>query len=274
MGAEPVKAAKSHTSAKSTEASEPQANLTARERQVLRLIAQGRSEMQIADELMIRRERVPVLLGELYAKLELDGPGLARAYALAYGIGGQRGALTLSQQRIVMVSDMVDFTGCVRRLGDLRARALMRAHNRILRQVVTEQRGSELAHTGDGVIAAFHTCGDAIACAIDLQRRFAVFCAEHPQTPIRVRIGINAGQLIPHGESLFGAALIAAVRICSRAQAGQILFSGNVYALADSRSRTAACSLGEAVLKGFDQPVAIYELRYGSTQLHADPREP
>ncbi|MET0388661.1 MAG: hypothetical protein ABW321_22000, partial [Polyangiales bacterium] len=50
----------------------------------------------------------------------------------------------------------------------------------------------------------------------------------------------------------------------------QILISGSVHALADSQTRAVASSLGEAVLKGFDQPVAIYELRYAATQLQGD----
>ena len=56
--------------------------------------------------------------------------------------------------------------------------------------------GAEVSHTGDGMMATFGSATAAVACAIDIQRAFTQHNSEHPEVPIRVRIGLNAGEPI------------------------------------------------------------------------------
>jgi class 3 adenylate cyclase len=231
--------------------------LSPTETTLLRRIAQGRAYAQIARELMIDPVRVTALVEILYAKLELDGPGLATAYALAFGIAAPAAAV-LYESTVVMVTDMVDFTGMVQRMGDLAARRVVHMHNRVIRRNLAAHGGKEVTHTGDGMIAAFRAADEAIACAQSIQRELA--SPPSSELPISIRIGLNRGRVLPEEDRLFGAALIAAVRICARAQGGQVLLSESVcHSLAD-QALVPLTALGKVQLKGFDAPAEIYAL--------------
>jgi adenylate cyclase len=120
-----------------------------------------------------------------------------------------------------------------------------------------------VTHTGDGLMASFVSADAAVECAVDIQKELARYSLENPDRPIRVRIGLNAGIVLPEEDRLFGAALNAAVRICGRAGADEIFLSESVVAMA-SAGAAAARPLGSFPLKGFADPVWIYELRWRS----------
>jgi len=76
-----------------------------------------------------------------------------------------------------------------------------------------------------------------------------------------VRVGLNAGEPIAEDEDLFGTAVNLAARICGHAEAGQILASDVVRQLVAGKDFLFA-DRGEASLKGFDEPVRLYEVRW------------
>jgi class 3 adenylate cyclase len=234
--------------------------LNAQETNLLRRIARGRSCAEIARELVLEPARVAQLVDELFAKVEVNGPGLATAYAFACGIVG-RATYATPAPMVLMVTDMVNFTGLVQQAGDLQARSVVHAHNRVVRRQLTAHGGREVTHTGDGFIVAFDRATSALACGAAIQHELAEFRSPQSLGPIRVRIGFNAGPVLPEEGRLFGAALIAAVRICSRAQGGQILLSQSVCELLDDAARDRTERLGMYELKGFERQVALYEFR-------------
>jgi len=238
--------------------------LDAYETLLLRRIAQGRSYSDIAREVLISEERVRHTADRLFDKIGVEGPGLATAYAFAHGIVGAD-SIAPPGPTLLMVTDMVDFTGLVQRMGDLHARSVVHVHNRAIREQLAKHHGKEVTHTGDGVMAAFRSAKDATACAIAIQEQLTAYTEQHSDAPIRVRIGLNAGYVLPEEDRLFGAALIAAVRICSHARAGQILLSESAVAMLDPASRDRTRALGRYPLKGFPDQVQIYELRFTPT---------
>jgi class 3 adenylate cyclase len=172
----------------------------------------------------------------------------------------RQGMPPAAAEKVLMVTDMVDFTGLVRRAGDLRARTVVRRHNETMRASFAQHCAREVAHTGDGFIAAFGCEREAVACARAIQRAFADLAAPLRGESIRVRIGIHAGPVLDEEARLFGAALIAAVRICSHAGAGQILISEQVLGRLDDECRAGARSLGATLLKGFADHAILYEI--------------
>ena len=76
-----------------------------------------------------------------------------------------------------------------------------------------------------------------------------------------MRVGLNAGEPIAEDEDLFGTAVNLAARICGHAEAGQILASDVVRQLVAGKDFLFA-DRGEASLKGFDEPVRLYEVRW------------
>ena len=158
--------------------------------------------------------------------------------------------------RAIMFTDMVGSTEMTAQLGDTMAVELLRAHDAIIRRCLEHHRGSEVKHLGDGIMASFVDVPASVACAIEIQEEFASY-NEISETPIRVRIGIHAGEPVEEGDDLFGSAVQMAARICDIAQADAILVSREVSdACAGVDLKFAPA--GSETLKGFSEPVQLF----------------
>ena len=186
--------------------------------------------------------------------------------------------IDISAVRTIVFTDVEGSTALNERLGDEGARKVLREHERLTREALGAHGGSEVKAMGDGFMAWFPSATRAVECAIALQRAFDSRNSADPAPrvrfqpdrggagntapfePIRVRIGINAGEPIAEGD-LFGASVIASARVASAAKGGQILASDVVRQLLAGKGFNFA-DQGERVLKGFDEPVRLYEVRW------------
>ena len=160
----------------------------------------------------------------------------------------------------ILFTDVEGSTALTQRLGDAKARELLRDHERIVREALKAHGGSEVKTMGDGFMASFSSATKALDCAIAVQRAFAAH-DESAEEPILVRIGLNAGEPIAEDDDLFGTAVNEAARITATAKGGEILVSNVVRELAKGKDFLFA-DRGEASLKGFDEPVRLYELSW------------
>ena len=151
-------------------------------------------------------------------------------------------------------------TALTQYLGDAKAREVLRAHERIVRDALQAHGGLEVKAMGDGFMASFSSATRALECAIAMQQAFAAY-NESEGTPIRVRIGLNVGEPIAEDEDFFGTAVIMAARVVAEAQGGEILASDVVRQLVAGRGFLFA-DRGETVLRGFDDPVRLFEVRW------------
>jgi class 3 adenylate cyclase len=160
----------------------------------------------------------------------------------------------------ILFTDLVSSTALTQRLGDAKAQELVRAHNTIVREALAAHGGTEIKHTGDGIMASFGTASGALECAIAIQRAVAEEGARHA-SPLRVHIGVNAGEPMVEESDLFGTSVQLARRICDHASSGQILVSNVVRELSAGKGFLFA-DIGEVVPKGFEEPVRLYEVRW------------
>ncbi|HEV8575025.1 MAG TPA: adenylate/guanylate cyclase domain-containing protein [Dehalococcoidia bacterium] len=165
--------------------------------------------------------------------------------------------------QIILFTDMESSTSLTQQLGDAHAQELVRAHNNIVRDALRENGGSEIKHTGDGIMATFPSAARAIDCAVTIQRGCDTHAVEHPTAPLRMRIGINAGEPVAEERDIFGAAVQLAARVCSSAGPGQILVSDVVRQLAAGK-RFLWSDQGHVALRGFEDPVRLYEVKWRS----------
>jgi adenylate cyclase len=142
-------------------------------------------------------------------------------------------------------------------LGDAKAQELVRAHNTIVRGALTAHGGTEIKHTGDGIMASFPSSSGALECAVVIQRAVA----ERAETDLQVHIGLNAGEPVAEEHDLFGTSVQMARRICDHADAGEILVSNVVRELAAGKDFLFA-ERPAAGLKGFEEPVRLFEVRW------------
>jgi class 3 adenylate cyclase len=161
--------------------------------------------------------------------------------------------------RTVMFTDLKDSTAMTAQLGEEEALHLLRIHNRLIRQALRKHGGSEVKHTGDGIMASFACSSDAVDCAIAIQGAFAAYNAETSRHPMYVRIGLDAGEPVEESGDLFGSTVQLASRLCAHARPEQILASKTVCEECTSTGSSFAY-LGERELKGFASPAPVYEV--------------
>ncbi len=109
-------------------------------------------------------------------------------------------------------------------------------------------------------MASFSTATSALRCGIAIQRGVASHVEEHPETPLRVYVGLNAGEPIAEEDDLFGTAVDFAARICDHAEPGQILASNVVRELAEGKDFLFE-DRGEHELKGIDELQRLFAVR-------------
>ncbi len=160
----------------------------------------------------------------------------------------------------ILFTDVEGSTALTQRLGDAKAREVLRQHERTVREALKTHGGSELKTMGDGFMASFSSATRALECAIAMQRAFAAH-NKSAEEPILVRVGMNAGEPIAEEKDLFGTAVIEAARIAGAAKGGEILASNVVRELAKGKDFLFA-DRGEVALRGFDEPVRLYEVRW------------
>ena len=161
----------------------------------------------------------------------------------------------------ILFTDMESSTALTQRLGDAAAQEVRRAHNEIVRGALQSSGGSEIKHTGDGIMASFSTASAGLDAAIAIQRGVAAHKEKQPDSPLGVYVGLNAGEPIVEDDDLFGTSVDLAARICDRAEPGQILASDVVRQLAAGKDFLFS-DLGATELRGFEDPVKLWEVRW------------
>ena len=162
--------------------------------------------------------------------------------------------------RTILFTDIVGSTDMTQRLGDAKAMELLRVHDLIVRGHLGHSGGSEVKHTGDGIMASFGSVARAIQCAVAIQTDLEAHSASADH-PIRVRIGVSAGEPVAERDDLFGAAVQLAARACNHAAAGAILVSTAVRELCVGKGFTFEAR-GPFELKGFSELIPLYEVRW------------
>ena len=158
----------------------------------------------------------------------------------------------------VLFTDVEGSADLFEQLGDKGARNLLRAHDQICREAVAAQGGREIKATGDGFMFSFSSASSALDAAISMQRAMEEQFAKS-DTPIRIRVGIHAGEPIQEDEDLHGTAVIRSARIMGTGEGGQIMVSSIVRELVAGKSYR-FINRGMHELKGVDEEMRLFEL--------------
>jgi class 3 adenylate cyclase len=161
--------------------------------------------------------------------------------------------------RTVLFTDIVESTSLTQRMGDEAALDLVTTHDAIVRDALKAFDGREIKHTGDGIMASFVSAAAAVRCASQIQRELAT--REAGECPIRLRIGVAAGEPVEHHHDLFGSTVQLAARLCAHAEPEQILVSNVVAELCVGKVLPFQ-ELGEITLKGFGNPVRAHAVTW------------
>ena len=171
-----------------------------------------------------------------------------------------------AQARVVAVlfTDIAGSTALTQQLGDAGAQEVVRAHNKIVRENLTRYHGREVKHTGDGMMCSFDQPTNAVEASIEIQKETIQLRASNPALPLKLKIGINAGEPIAEDNDLFGTTVQLAARIVDKAQADQIFVSETVRGICTGKGISFKPAGGFA-MKGFDGDVNLYEVLWQSS---------
>ncbi|MEX2449290.1 MAG: adenylate/guanylate cyclase domain-containing protein [Rhodospirillales bacterium] len=169
----------------------------------------------------------------------------------------------------VLFTDIAGSTAMTQQLGDAGAQQVVRAHNRVVREALTQYGGREIKHTGDGIMASFSTTSNGVEAAIMMQRGVVAHNTANPNLPLHLKIGINAGEPISEDNDLFGTTVQMAARIVDKAQADQIFVSEIVRGICAGKP-IRFTNRGAYDMKGFDDGVVLYEALWQEPQQAAE----
>ncbi|MCA9831703.1 MAG: DUF2791 family P-loop domain-containing protein, partial [Dehalococcoidia bacterium] len=161
----------------------------------------------------------------------------------------------------LLFTDLEGSTANANAMGEEAAQDVRRRHFELVREQVERHRGREVKTMGDGFMVAFTSTRRAIQCAVDIQRAVEKERRAAPATP-RVRIGLNAGEVVQDEEDLFGLMVNAAARIMAKAEGAQVLVSESVKMLLGPASGIEFRDRGERELKGFSERWRLFEVPY------------
>ena len=115
----------------------------------------------------------------------------------------------------IFFADIANSTRLYQDEGDVVAHRLITDCLVSLRQSVELYKGTLLRTVGDAVLASFHSSDDAMLAAIESQRL-------RKSSPLSIRIGFHAGEVIPDSGDVYGNAVNVAARVAGFANANEI----------------------------------------------------
>lgn len=175
----------------------------------------------------------------------------------------------------ILFSDVVSSTELRTSLGEERADAMRREHDSLLEHCVVGNRGKVVKGTGDGIMAAFASASDALNAAVAMQRSID----HHNHLPgsayqVQIRVGLSVGDVSWDHDDCFGTPVVEASRIQAQAAPSQILCSEFVRMMARGRGGHTLTEIGPLALKGFTDPVVVYEVGWAPDPATAQSNAP
>jgi class 3 adenylate cyclase len=160
----------------------------------------------------------------------------------------------------ILFSDIEGSSALNERLGDVRWLELLQAHNRIVREQVQAGGGFEVKSQGDGFMIAFPSARRAIQCAKAIQAAVADELGDHPDGPVRVRIGLHTGEALRDESDFYGKNVVVAARVTDQARGGEILASSVVKQLTESAGDVSFEDRRDVELAGLAGTHAVYRV--------------
>ena len=154
-----------------------------------------------------------------------------------------------------------DETGTLERMKSLR--------RELVQPKIIERKGRIVKLMGDGLLAEFPSVVEAVQCAVDIQHSMIDREADLPDDRrIRLRIGVNLGDIMVEGSDIYGDGVNVAARLEGLAEPGGICISGKVYEEVGSKLPTAFEDLGEQEVKNIRKPVRVYRWTDARSEEH------
>jgi class 3 adenylate cyclase len=233
----------------------------------LRLSLENRTDLRVLPAVWIAGEGLHNLLGKrrpfLTAKRLLTNQTFRDIYRTDTLDVDQRLKIT---SLTFLFTDLKGSTELYERVGDLVAYDLVRAHFRVLNEIIAAEAGAVVKTIGDAVMATFPTPDRAIAAA--LRMREAMSGIKHGDRDLLLKIGIHEGPclavMLNDRQDYFGQTVNIASRVQGLAASRSIFATGPVVEHPGSSSILKKSSVEpvqqRASLRGIADELVVYEI--------------
>ncbi|MFN2135602.1 MAG: ATP-binding protein [Candidatus Promineifilaceae bacterium] len=165
-----------------------------------------------------------------------------------------------STELIILFTDIEGSTRLWQQYPQAMESALAR-HDEIIQTAIADAHGQIVKSTGDGFYAVFNSAPEGLEACIAAQTGLTE--ESWPETgPLRVRMGLHAGEAQARGGDYFGTAVNRTARLMSAASGGQVLLSADAATLLAGRLPDGVTlrDLGEHRLKDLLRPEHVFQL--------------
>ncbi len=154
----------------------------------------------------------------------------------------------------VLAADVVGYSKMMSK-AEYSTLAALKQHRRdVFAPLINSNGGRIVKFIGDGTLVEFVSAVSAVEAAIAIQ----LDIASRADDPIRLRIGINLGDVIIDDDDIYGDGVNIAARIEPMAETGGVCISGNVFEQIDGKIEAKFSDLGEHALKNIDRPIRLF----------------
>lgn len=165
-----------------------------------------------------------------------------------------------------------DVVGYSRLMGIEEAQTLERIqslYRELVEPLVNRHGGRVVKLMGDGMLAEFPSAVEAVNCADQIQVSLASREAgRNPDDQLKLRIGINVGDIIVDGDDIFGDGVNVAARLEGLAATGGICLSESVRNAIGNKLQIDCEYLGEKAVKNISEPIRVYAVKRRPGPLH------
>ncbi len=156
-----------------------------------------------------------------------------------------------------------DVAGYSRLMGDNEALTVetLTEYREVMYSLIKQHRGRVIDSPGDNLLAEFASVVDAAQCAVAIQKEIqSRNLSLQEDRRMQFRIGINLGDVIEEGESLYGDGVNIAARLESLADPGGICISKTAFDHIESKLPLGYEFIGEQTVKNISKPVFAYKV--------------
>ena len=235
----------------------------------LRLSVENRTDTRVLPGLWIAGDKLHELLGRrrpfLTAKRLLTNQVFRDIYGTDTIDADQRLKIT---SLTFLFTDLKGSTELYERIGDIAAFDLVRAHFRILNEIVAAEAGAVVKTIGDAVMATFPTPNRALTAALRMREAMRALNDERSCEDLLLKIGIHEGPclavVLNDRQDYFGTTVNVAARVQALADSRAILATRSV--VADPQASTLLATSGlmpvaqRRALRGIAEELAVYEI--------------
>jgi class 3 adenylate cyclase len=235
----------------------------------LRISLENRADVRVLPAVWIAGDKLHDLLGRrkpfLTAKRLLTNQTFRDIYRANTLDVDQRLKIT---SLTFLFTDLKGSTELYERVGDLAAFDLVRAHFRVLNEIVAAEAGAVVKTIGDAVMATFPTPDRAVAAALRMREAMRRLNEQRGGEDLLLKIGIHEGPCLAvtlnDRQDYFGQTVNIASRVQNLAVSRAIFATESV--VADPQSSRLLQTAGltalpqRASLQGIGDRVAVYEI--------------